>query len=67
MAMTNRQNHKNDCFIFLTIEDLVPQNHLVRKLEAAIDFSFIYPKVEHLYSKGRRPSIDLWYFLNYLF
>ena len=58
MAMTNRQNHKNDCFIFLTIEDLVPQNHLVRKLEAAIDFSFIYPKVEHLYSKVGRPSID---------
>ena len=58
MAMTNRQNHKNDCFIFLTIEDLVPQNQLVRKLEAAIDFSFIYPKVEHLYSKVGRPSID---------
>ena len=58
MAMTNRHNRKNDCFIFITIEDMVPQNHLVRKLEAAIDFSFIYPKVEHLYSKVGRPSID---------
>ena len=51
MAMTNRHNRKSDCFIFLTIEEMVPQNHLVRKLEKGIDFRFIYPKVEHLYSK----------------
>ena len=56
--MTNRQNQKNDCFILLTIDDMVPQNHLVRKLEAGIDFTFIYSKVEHLYSKAGRPSID---------
>ncbi len=27
-----------------------PQEHLVPKLDAAIDFSFIYPLVEDLYS-----------------
>ncbi|MBP1914325.1 hypothetical protein [Lederbergia galactosidilytica] len=27
----------------LTIEQLVSHDHLVRKLDAAIDFSFIYP------------------------
>jgi len=27
----------------ITIEQLVPSNHLVRKLDASIDFSFIYP------------------------
>ncbi|MFJ7841879.1 IS1182 family transposase [Lysinibacillus sphaericus] len=37
---------------------MVPQDHLVRKLEAAIDFSFIYPLVENLYSSLGRPSID---------
>lgn len=58
MAMTNRHNQKNDCFILLTIDEIVPQNHLVRKLEAGVDFSFIYPKVEHLYSSVGRPSID---------
>lgn len=58
MTMTNRHNRKSDCFIFLTIEEMVPQNHLVRKLEAGIDFNFIYPKVEHLYSKVGKPSID---------
>ena len=58
MTMTNRHNRKSDCFIFMTIEEMVPQNHLVRKLEKGIDFRFIYPKVEHLYSKVGKPSID---------
>lgn len=56
--MTNRQNVKRDCFIYLTIDEIVPKDHLVRKLEAAIDFSFIYPKVAHLYSTVGKPSVD---------
>ena len=40
-------------------EQLVPANHLVRKLDTAIDFLFIYPLVENLYSQLGRPSIDL--------
>jgi hypothetical protein len=42
----------------LMIDQLVPEDHLVRKLESAIDFSFIYPLVENLYSGIGRPSID---------
>ncbi len=43
----------------ITLDQLVPENHLVRKVEAAIDFSFIYPLVEEAYSAERvRPSID---------
>jgi hypothetical protein len=38
---------------------LVPANHLVRKIEAAIDFSFIYSLVQDMYSsEWGRPSID---------
>lgn len=58
MAMTNRHNQKRDCFIIYTLNDLVPQDHLVRKLDDAIDFNFIYDKVKHLYSPIGRPSID---------
>lgn len=58
MAMTNRHNQKRDCFILSTIEELVPQDHLVRKIDKCIDFNFIYPKVENLYSAYGRPSID---------
>ena len=56
MAMT-KQLYKNDSIIYRTIEELVPNNHLVRKLDECMDFTFIYDKVEHLYSKMGRASI----------
>ncbi|WP_059171254.1 IS1182 family transposase [Bacillus sp. FJAT-27445] len=56
--MTKNQANEREQFEMLTIDQLVPENHLVRKLESAIDFSFIYPLVEHLYSGLGRPSID---------
>lgn len=34
----------------LSLDDLVPKDHLVRKLEAALDWSFIYDLVEDKYS-----------------
>ena len=42
----------------LSIDGLVPQDHLIRKIDAAIDLSFIYDKVKHLYKSGGRESID---------
>ena len=45
---------------FITLEDLVPQDHILRKIDRAIDFSFIYEEVEGLYSPYDmgRPGID---------
>lgn len=43
---------------FISLEELVPRNHLVRKLEEAIDLSFIYDEVEDLYKPYGRESID---------
>jgi len=43
----------------VSLDELVPQDHLVRKIDRAIDFSFIYDLVEDLYSEDNgRPSID---------
>ncbi|BDH62954.1 transposase [Lysinibacillus sp. PLM2] len=56
--MTKNQINEREQFEMITIEQLVPKDHLVRKLDAAIDFKFIYPLVEHLYSTVGRPSID---------
>ncbi|WP_424236703.1 IS1182 family transposase [Bhargavaea ginsengi] len=42
----------------VSLDEMVPEDHLVRKLEKAIDFSFIYDLVEDLYSDRGRPSID---------
>mgnify|MGYP002626617026 CR=1 FL=1 len=43
----------------ITIEDLVPQDHFLRKLDAVLDLSFVYEETEGLYSKKYgRPPID---------
>lgn len=43
----------------VTMEQLVPKNHLVRKIDAAIDFEFIRDEVAHLYCKDNgRPPVD---------
>ena len=56
MAMT-KKNYKNDCMIFSTLNELVPQEHLVRKLDYCIDFSFIEELAKDLYSFKGRPSV----------
>ncbi|OTP19987.1 IS4 family transposase [Enterococcus mundtii] len=45
-------------FVMLTIDDFVSKDHLVRKIDAAIQFDFIYPIVESTYSTYDFPSID---------
>ena len=72
MAMTVRNNAKDLGFMLGTIEEYVPENHLVRKLEETIDWSFIYAKVSSLYSDKGRPSVDpvilfKMIFINYTF
>lgn len=43
---------------FFDIEDLVPEDHILRQINREIDFSFIYDKMEKYYSKLGRKSID---------
>ena len=56
MAMT-KQKYKNDCIILNTLDELVPKDHLVRKLDNCIDFTFIEELVKDLYSDFGRPSV----------
>ncbi|MBU7321121.1 IS1182 family transposase [Paenibacillus oleatilyticus] len=44
---------------FVCLEELVPQNHLLRKIHKHIDFSFILEKVKPYYCEDNgRPSVD---------
>ena len=44
---------------FYALEELVPQDHLLRKIDKHIDFSFIYDLVEEVYCQNNgRQSID---------
>jgi len=49
---------KQHQFMFLNLDDLVPENHFLRVVRNKIDFSFIYEKVQHLYSPVGRRSVD---------
>ena len=40
------------------MEELISENHFLRKLDAAISFDFVYDIVAPLYSAQGRPSID---------
>ena len=42
----------------IDIEELIPEKHLLKQIDAAIDFEFIYEKAAPYYSSMGRPSID---------
>jgi transposase len=64
--MTQRENVQIKLHS-VTIEDLVPQDHFLRKLAALVDFSFIYDVVRDMYCHVTgRPSIDPVVLIKYL-
>ena len=57
--MLERSEDKRYLVKFACLDSLVPEGHLLRKIEDAIDFEAIYPMVEHLYCEDNgRPSTD---------
>ncbi|MCI8601392.1 MAG: transposase [Oscillospiraceae bacterium] len=57
MLETGQMNRDN--VEMVNIDMLVPEDHLLRKIDAAIDFTKIYEFVKDLYSEDTgRPSID---------
>jgi transposase len=56
--MMTEQKYKQQRFMTVTMEELVPKDHFLRQLDAAVDMEFIYELVRPLYSGCGRPSID---------
>lgn len=56
--MMNQKNCVQQKMMCVTMENLMPQGHFLRQLDRFIDFSFIYQRVEHMYSQTGRRSID---------
>ena len=55
--MLGKQNLLNSNYKELS--ELVPANHLLKKISKLVDFSFIYPVVKKLYANNfGRPSVD---------
>lgn len=59
MKMLEKQEDLRGNIAIIDIEGLVPAGHLLRKIEASIDFNKIYPMVEKYYSNDvGRHSVD---------
>ena len=56
--MLNRNENRQMKMCFVTLEELMPLEHFLRDLDRCIDFTFVYDKVETLYSNTGRPSVD---------
>ena len=57
--MLERGKMDRDLVEFVVIDQLVPKEHLLRKVDAAVDFTQLYEMVEPLYCEDNgRPSID---------
>ena len=57
--LTREKRRERDQIEMLCIEDLVPEDHILRDIDQAISFNFIYDMVKDLYCEDNgRPSID---------
>lgn len=59
LMMTKEADKKREQLQMFSMDDMVPENHLLRIIDKAIDWNFIYKLVEDKYSKDTgRPSMD---------
>ena len=59
MLTKNGTDDKKTQIQLISLDQLVPEDHLLRKIDKYIDFDFIYDLVEEKYStQTGRPSID---------
>ena len=59
LMMTQNADKKREQIQMFCMDDMVPENHLLRIIDKAIDWNFIYNLVEDKYSSDfGRPSMD---------
>ena len=57
--MLKKEKPERNTLEIVSVESLVPRDHLLRKIDSAVDFTHIYDFVEELYcTDNGRPSID---------
>ena len=57
--LRDKETSKQKEYEIVLLDDLVPQDHILRKIDAAVDFSFIHDLCKDLYSPNiGRPAIE---------
>jgi hypothetical protein len=51
--MLKRGSPPQSSFEFVSLEQLVPKDHLLRKIEGSIDFSFIHDLIDQIVTLNR--------------
>lgn len=54
--MRGQQRREEPIFTYVRVEELVPHDHILRKIDKLIDFSCVHDKTRGLYSHTGRPS-----------
>jgi transposase len=58
-AMMGRRNRDQGCLFYeFRLDEVVPDDHLVRKIGAVLDLSWVYAELAPHYSQVGRPSVD---------
>lgn len=56
--MGRRNRNQGQLFYEFCLDDVVPDDHLVRKIRGVLDLSWVYAALAPYYSETGRPSID---------
>jgi len=56
--MLKKKDKEDKLYYQFRLEEYIPEDHFLRKVDSLIDFSFIREKVRHLYSHTGQPAID---------
>lgn len=56
--MMGQRDFEAKLYYQLSLDRLVPQDHLLRRIAAAVDFSFVRPLCRPFYSHTGQPSVD---------
>ena len=56
--MMGQQRRTESSFYYFRLEEQIPTDHLLRKIDGHVDFSFVREQLRDFYSSTGRPSID---------
>ena len=56
--MMGQPQKTESLFYYFRLEDQIPENHLLRRIDRYVDFSFVRERLKDFYSQVGRPSID---------
>ena len=57
--MMGQQPRADPLFYYFRLEDQIPEDHLLKRLDRRIDFGFVRERLRDTYSAIGCPSIDL--------